>query len=38
MELHFSEKTADITDIEDRIKKMSLAYKIIFKEEEVIPA
>jgi hypothetical protein len=38
MELHFSEKTVEITDIEDRIKKMSLAHKIIIKKEKVQPA
>ena len=38
MELHFSEKTEEVSSIEDRIKKMSLAYKNVSHKEIVQPA
>ena len=37
MELHFSEKTEEIKAIEDRIKKMTLAYKNKLDKEAVEP-
>ena len=38
MELHFSNKTKEIREIEDRIREMSLAYKIISKQDIIEPA
>jgi len=33
MTLHYSNKTAAINEIEDRLKKLSLAYKIVVMED-----
>ena len=38
MELHFSEKTEKVRNIEDRIKKMTLAYKIVTNQDVIQPA
>ena len=38
MTLQYSSKTNDIIEIEDRLKKLSLAYKVVHSELEIEPA
>jgi hypothetical protein len=38
MQLHYSNKTKDIIEIEERLKKLTLAYQVTHSELEIEPA